>query len=36
MVKVWDIETGQHVFEFNNAHGTSAVTSMVFDGSGRR
>ncbi|KAL5253479.1 hypothetical protein ACHWQZ_G013315 [Mnemiopsis leidyi] len=36
MIKVWDIESGQHVFEYNNAHGTSAVTSMIFDSSGRR
>lgn len=33
---MWDIETGSHVFEFNQLHGDSAITSMSFDSTERR
>ncbi|KAJ7320238.1 hypothetical protein JRQ81_019749 [Phrynocephalus forsythii] len=36
VVKVWDFESGKHVFEFGNAHGSSAIACLTFDPSGRR
>ncbi|MBN3297524.1 WDR49 protein, partial [Amia calva] len=36
VVKVWDIDTGNQVFEFGGAHGSSAITCLTFDLSGRR
>uniref|UniRef100_A0A8C4ZBL7 WD40 repeat domain 95 n=1 Tax=Gadus morhua TaxID=8049 RepID=A0A8C4ZBL7_GADMO len=36
VIKVWDFDTGRQVFEFGEAHGTSAVTCMTFDPQGRR
>ncbi|CDQ97542.1 unnamed protein product, partial [Oncorhynchus mykiss] len=36
VVKVWDFDTGSHVFEFGGAHGQSAITCMTFDPKGRR
>ena len=36
VVKLWDFETGNFMFEFNKAHGDSAITSIAFDTSGRR
>ncbi|CAL8347862.1 unnamed protein product [Arctogadus glacialis] len=36
VIKVWNIDTGRQVFEFGEAHGTSAVTCMTFDPQGRR
>jgi len=36
VVKLWDFETGNFMFEFNKAHGDSAITSITFDTSGRR
>uniref|UniRef100_A0A8C8SMR6 WD40 repeat domain 95 n=1 Tax=Pelusios castaneus TaxID=367368 RepID=A0A8C8SMR6_9SAUR len=36
VVKVWDFETGKHLFEFSGAHGDSAITCLTFDVTGRR
>ncbi|PIK33316.1 putative WD repeat-containing protein on Y chromosome [Apostichopus japonicus] len=36
VVKLWDYETGNPVFEFTQAHNDSAITTMTFDSSGRR
>ncbi|XP_060090706.1 WD repeat-containing protein on Y chromosome-like isoform X2 [Heteronotia binoei] len=36
VVKVWDFESGKHLFEFGSAHGGSAITCLTFDPSGRR
>ncbi|XP_039601667.1 WD repeat-containing protein on Y chromosome [Polypterus senegalus] len=36
VVKVWDYEKGNQVFEFCDAHDDSAITCMAFDNSGRR
>ncbi|XP_070605983.1 cilia- and flagella-associated protein 337-like isoform X2 [Erythrolamprus reginae] len=36
VVKVWDFESGNLLFEFGNAHGDSAITCLAFDFSGRR
>ncbi|XP_076818537.1 cilia- and flagella-associated protein 337-like isoform X2 [Clavelina lepadiformis] len=36
VVKLWDFETGTFMFEFNKAHGDTAITSLTFDASGRR
>ncbi|XP_042313390.1 WD repeat-containing protein 49-like isoform X2 [Sceloporus undulatus] len=36
VVKVWDFESGKHLFEFGNAHDGSAITCLTFDSSGRR
>ncbi|CAI5773096.1 repeat-containing on Y chromosome-like isoform X1 [Podarcis lilfordi] len=36
VVKVWDFDSGKHLFEFGNAHGGSAVTCLAFDPSRRR
>uniref|UniRef100_A0A8D0H2M1 Uncharacterized protein n=1 Tax=Sphenodon punctatus TaxID=8508 RepID=A0A8D0H2M1_SPHPU len=36
VVKVWDFETGKHLFEFSGAHGRAAITCLTFDSSGRR
>uniref|UniRef100_A0A674JPX9 Uncharacterized protein n=1 Tax=Terrapene triunguis TaxID=2587831 RepID=A0A674JPX9_9SAUR len=36
VVKVWDFETGKHLFEFSGAHGGAAITCLTFDVSGRR
>uniref|UniRef100_A0A8C4VGS9 WD40 repeat domain 95 n=1 Tax=Gopherus evgoodei TaxID=1825980 RepID=A0A8C4VGS9_9SAUR len=36
VVKVWDFETGKHLFEFSDAHGGAAITCLTFDVSGRR
>lgn len=36
VVKVWDFDSGKHLFEFGNAHGDSAITCLTFDPSGRR
>ncbi|XP_067102784.1 cilia- and flagella-associated protein 337 [Osmerus mordax] len=36
VVKVWEIDTGDQVFEFGEAHGQSAITCMTFDHRGRR
>ncbi|XP_022524525.2 WD repeat-containing protein on Y chromosome isoform X1 [Astyanax mexicanus] len=36
VIKVWDVDTGNEMFEFGGAHGLSAVTCMTFDPKGRR
>ena len=36
VVKLWDFETGNSVFEFSHAHGGNAITTMTFDSTGRR
>ena len=36
VIKIWDIETGNQVFEFSEAHGSSGVTCIAFDSSERR
>ncbi|XP_062983056.1 WD repeat-containing protein 49-like isoform X2 [Elgaria multicarinata webbii] len=36
VVKVWDFDSGKHLFEFVDAHGSSAITCLTFDTSGRR
>nr|XP_040049453.1 WD repeat-containing protein on Y chromosome [Gasterosteus aculeatus aculeatus] len=36
MVKVWDFDTGQQVFEFGGTNDLSATTCMTFDPNGRR
>ncbi|XP_028397733.1 WD repeat-containing protein 64-like [Dendronephthya gigantea] len=36
VIKVWDIGTGNQVFEFSEAHGSSGVTCLAFDSSERR
>ena len=36
VIKVWDLDTGNLVFEFGGAHGPSAITCMTFDPQGRR
>ncbi|XP_022086406.1 WD repeat-containing protein on Y chromosome-like isoform X1 [Acanthaster planci] len=36
VVKIWDFETGNAVFEFSQAHDNSAITAMTFDTSNRR
>ncbi|XP_071951711.1 cilia- and flagella-associated protein 337-like [Antedon mediterranea] len=36
VVKLWDFETGNAVFEFSQAHDDQAITCMTFDVSGRR
>jgi len=36
VIKVWDIENGDQVFEYSNIHGKSAVTAMCFDSTERR
>ncbi|KAG6924278.1 WD repeat domain 49 [Chelydra serpentina] len=36
VVKVWDFETGKHLFEISGAHGGAAITCLTFDVSGRR
>ena len=35
-VKVWDIESGDQVFEFTKAHGEYPITCMCFDSIERR
>ncbi|CAM9475514.1 unnamed protein product, partial [Discosporangium mesarthrocarpum] len=35
-IHVWSIDSGQLVFRFGNAHGTSKISSMCFDASERR
>ncbi|XP_032235242.2 WD repeat-containing protein on Y chromosome isoform X2 [Nematostella vectensis] len=34
--RVWDVETGHAVFEFNQLHGDTAITCMAFDSTERR
>ncbi|KAM6960527.1 cilia- and flagella-associated protein 337 [Aplochiton taeniatus] len=36
VVKVWDFDSGRQIFEFGEAHGSSAITCMAFDLKGRR
>ncbi|XP_038617551.1 WD repeat-containing protein on Y chromosome-like [Tachyglossus aculeatus] len=36
VVKVWDLETGKLLSEFNRAHGDAEITCLAFDWSGRR
>ena len=36
VIKVWDIENGDQVFEYSNIHDQMAVTAMCFDSSERR
>lgn len=36
MVKLWDFETGNAVFDFGDAHGEAAITCLGFDTGGRR
>ena len=37
VIKVWEAETGKHVYSINNAHGTNAeVTAVTLDKSGYR
>ena len=36
VVKVWDVLTGECVFEFASVHGTSPITAIDTDQSGRR
>ncbi|XP_037402683.1 WD repeat-containing protein on Y chromosome [Pygocentrus nattereri] len=36
VIKVWDVDTGNQVFEYGGAHGLSAITCMTFDPKGRR
>ncbi|KAL6471410.1 hypothetical protein MHYP_G00200600 [Metynnis hypsauchen] len=36
VIKIWDVDTGNQVFEYGGAHGLSAITCMTFDPKGRR
>lgn len=36
VIKVWDIENGDQVFEYSNIHDEMAVTAMCFDSTERR
>ncbi|XP_022055851.2 WD repeat-containing protein 49 [Acanthochromis polyacanthus] len=36
VVKVWDFDSGQQVFEFGGTHDLSSITCMTFDLKGRR
>lgn len=36
VIKVWDIETGNAIFEYGDAHGDSAITALAFDNTSRR
>lgn len=36
VVKLWDLESGNSIFEFGDAHGEHAITCMTFDTTGRR
>ncbi|XP_046574299.1 WD repeat-containing protein on Y chromosome-like [Haliotis rubra] len=36
VIKLWDFETGTPIFEYGDAHGDSAITTMTFDNTGRR
>lgn len=36
VVKVWDIMTGEIVFEFASVHGNSKIAALSLDSSGRR
>ncbi|XP_044297485.1 WD repeat-containing protein on Y chromosome-like isoform X3 [Varanus komodoensis] len=36
VVKVWDFDSGKHLFEFVDAHSGSAITCLTFDSTGRR
>ncbi|XP_067949364.1 cilia- and flagella-associated protein 337-like [Watersipora subatra] len=36
IVKLWDFETGNSVFDFGEAHGDAAITCLDFDTTGRR
>ena len=36
IIKLWDYETGNSIFEFGEAHGEAPITCMTFDNTGRR
>ena len=36
VIKLWDYETGNPIFEYGEAHGDSPITCMTFDNTGRR
>ena len=36
VIKVWDIENGNQVFEYTDVHDQTAVTDMCFDSTERR
>ena len=36
VIKVWDIENGDQVFEYTDVHDQTAVTDMCFDSTERR
>ncbi|XP_041358198.1 WD repeat-containing protein on Y chromosome-like [Gigantopelta aegis] len=36
VIKLWDFETGMAIFDYGEAHGDSAITTMSFDSTGRR
>ena len=36
IIKVWDLETGNAIFEYGDAHGDQAITALTFDSTGRR
>lgn len=35
-MKLWNLDTGEKVFEFNKAHEDGGVTCLEFDATGRR
>ncbi|KAI9352022.1 WD40-repeat-containing domain protein [Obelidium mucronatum] len=35
-VSIWDLASGDKIFQFHNAHGKLEITAMCFDASGRR
>ncbi|KAI8827856.1 WD40-repeat-containing domain protein [Chytriomyces cf. hyalinus JEL632] len=35
-VSIWDLASGDKIFQFHNAHGKVEITAMCFDSSGRR
>ncbi len=36
VVNVWDAESGRHILRFTECHGKHEITSMAFDGAGKR
>ena len=36
VVKIWDYETGNAIFEYGDAHGDEAITCCTFDSTSRR
>ena len=36
VIKLWDFETGNAIFEYGEAHGDAAITCLTFDSTKRR